>query len=147
MNGRHVSLRYRFHSAMMGTLGIGSNLNEWSDAQIEESREYIRQYKDIRHLVQSGSQYRHTALRGKGVTAVQYSDASGSDHVLFAFLHSQKLGEPLPRLCLTALDPGKSYIIEGLEGSFSGRALMNIGVELPLRGDFDSLICRIREQA
>ncbi|KAI7254781.1 alpha-galactosidase [Hortaea werneckii] len=147
MNGRNVSLKYRFHSAMTGTLGIGSNLNKWSDAQIEESRDYIRQYKDIRHLVQSGSQYRHTGLRDKGVTAVQYSDASGSGHVLFAFLHSQKLGEPLPRLRLTALDPGKTYIIEGLEGSFSGRALMNIGVELPLRGDFDSLIYRIREQA
>lgn len=146
MNRRNVSLKYRFHSAMLGTLGIGSNLNEWSEELREESGEYIALYKQIRHLVQFGRQYRLPALRDKGVTAVQYSDAAGSDHVLFAFLHSQKLGEPLPRLRLTGLHADRVYHIEGSEGSFSGRALMNIGVELPLRGDFDSLVYRIREQ-
>ncbi|WP_144424620.1 alpha-galactosidase [Paenibacillus xylanivorans] len=145
MNHRNVSLKYRFHSAMMGTLGIGSNLNEWSADQIEQSAEYIRQYKGIRHLVQFGKQYRLSELRDKGVTAVQYSDATGCDNVVFAFLHSQKLGEPLPRLRLNNLQPDKTYMIEGLEGNFSGRSLMNIGVVLPLRGDFDSLMYRIRE--
>ncbi|KAG2872393.1 hypothetical protein PC115_g24617 [Phytophthora cactorum] len=131
---------------MMGTLGIGSNLNEWSDEWIEQSGEFIGQYKGIRHLVQFGRQFRLTALRHKGVTAVQYSNTEGSDHVLFAFLHSQKLGEPLPRLRLAGLQADKSYLIEELGLSVSGRALMNIGVELPLRGDFDSLVYRIREQ-
>ena len=55
MNRRQVSLKYRFHSAMMGTLGIGSNLNEWSDELIAESAEYVAQYKSIRHLVQFGA--------------------------------------------------------------------------------------------
>lgn len=146
MNGRNVSLKYRFHSAMMGTLGIGSNLNEWSDEWIEQSGEFIGQYKAIRHLVQFGRQFRLTELRHKGVTAVQYSDAAASEHVLFAFLHSQKLGEPLPRLRLAGLHANKTYLIEELGLSVSGRALMNIGVELPLRGDFDSLVYRIREQ-
>ncbi|MRN55983.1 alpha-galactosidase [Paenibacillus monticola] len=147
MNKRNVSLKYRFHSAMLGTLGIGSNLNEWSDELIAQSAEYIRQYKQIRHLVQFGSQYRLSALRDKGVTAVQYTDAEGSDNVLFAFLHSQRLGEPLPRLRLQGLQADTLYGIDELPGVWSGRALMNIGIELPLRGDFDSLIYRIREQA
>ncbi|MUG65111.1 alpha-galactosidase [Paenibacillus campinasensis] len=144
MNRRHVSLKYRFHSAMMGTLGIGSNLNEWSDELIAESGEFVRQYKAIRHLVQFGSQFRLSSLKHKGVTAVQYVDDQGVDSVLFAFLHSQRLGEPLPRLQLTGLQPDASYIVEGVEGKWSGRALMNIGVELPLRGDFDSVMYRIR---
>jgi alpha-galactosidase len=130
----------------MGTLGIGSNLNEWSDELIAESAEFIAQYKSIRHLVQFGSQYRLDSLRHKGVTAVQYGSEDGSDNVLFAFLHSQKLGEPLPRLQLTGLQADQSYAIEGLAGTWSGRALMNIGIELPLRGDFDSLVYRIQIQ-
>lgn len=147
MNRRSVSLKYRFHSSMMGTLGIGSSLKEWNDGQLAQSAEYIRQYKTIRHLVQSGRLFRLTELRDSGVAAVQYSDAAGSDNVLLAFLHAQKLGEPLPRLRLAGLQAEKVYSIDGLEGSFSGRALMNIGVDLPLVGDLDSLMYRIREQA
>nr|WP_116233965.1 alpha-galactosidase [Paenibacillus sp. VMFN-D1] len=143
MNKRNVSLKYRFHSAMMGTLGIGSNLNEWSDELIEQSGEFIRQYKAIRPLVQFGRQYRLADLQHKGVTAVQYVDEAGTDSAVFAFLHSQRLGEPLPRLRLQGLQADRAYAIEGLPGSWSGRALMNIGIELPLRGDFDSLLYRV----
>ncbi len=145
MNRRSLSLKYRFHSAMMGTLGIGSNLNEWSDESIGQCAEFVKQYKQIRPLVQFGNQYRLSELKHKGVTAVQYADAAGSEHVLFAFLHSQRLGEPLPRLRLKGLVAGKCYSIDGLPGTWSGRALMNVGIELPLRGDFDSLMYRIRE--
>lgn len=146
MNKRNVTLKYRFHSAMMGSLGIGSNLNEWNDELIEESAEYVEQYKQIRPLVQFGRQYRLPALKEKGVTAVQYSDLDGRDNVLFAFLHSQRLGEPLPRLCLNGLQSEKYYVIDKLPGIWSGNALMKIGIELPLRGDFDSLMYRIREK-
>ncbi|MWV47222.1 alpha-galactosidase [Paenibacillus sp. HJL G12] len=146
MNKRSVSLEYRFHSAMMGTLGIGSNLNEWSDELIEQSGEFIRQYKEIRPLVQFGRQYRLASLKHLGVTSVQYVNEDGTDSVVFAFLHSQHLGEPLPRLRLQGLQADRDYVIDGLPEKRSGRALMNIGIELPLRGDFDSLVYRITSQ-
>ncbi|WP_229520781.1 alpha-galactosidase [Paenibacillus sp. GM2] len=146
MNKRITSLKYRFHSAMMGTLGIGSNLNRWSDGLIEESAGYIKQYKEIRPLVQYGKQYRLDEWKRQGVMAVQYIGQDAAESVVFAFLHSQHLGEPLPRLRLQGLNPLKTYVIEGQDGEWSGRALMNIGIDLPLRGDFDSLLYRIREQ-
>lgn len=182
MNKRITSLKYRFHSAMTGTLGIGANLNEWSEEQLAEAAALVAQYKAIRPLVQGGRQYRLAAIKHKGVDAVQYVGVgeSGEESVLFAFLHAQKLGDGLPRLCLQGLDPDKRYEIEGVESGGakvegpeieggkgegpefegagcegrenggakdvrSGRALMRIGVELPLRGDFDSLMYRIRE--
>lgn len=145
MNRRQLSIKYRFHSAMMGTLGIGSNLNEWSEEWMEEAAGYIELYKQIRPLVQSGRQYRLQQLKDKGAVAVQYVDRAAETGVLFAFLHSQQLGDPLPRLCLAGLDPGATYIIEETGETFSGRALMNIGLVLPLRGDFDSLLYRIRQ--
>jgi alpha-galactosidase len=147
MNKRVTSLQYRFHSAMMGTLGIGSNLNEWSDEWIEESAGFVQQYKEIRPLVQYGLQYRLDALKKQGVTAVQYVNKQSSETVVFAFLHSQRLGEPLPRLRLQGLYPDKTYVIEQLPREWTGKALMNIGIELPLRGDFDSLMYRIQEKA
>ncbi|MEC0093186.1 alpha-galactosidase [Paenibacillus macquariensis] len=146
MNKRVTSLKYRFHSAMMGTLGIGSNLNEWSDELIEESAGFVEQYKEIRPLVQYGQQYRIDALKKQGVTAVQYVNKQASETVVFAFLHSQRLGDGLPRLRLQGLNPDKTYVIDELSGTWTGKALMNIGVELPLRGDFDSLMYRIQEQ-
>jgi alpha-galactosidase len=144
MNKRLVSLQYRFHSAMMGTLGIGSNLNEWSDELIEQSAAFVQQYKEIRPLVQNGNQYRLLNLKHKGVTSVQYVNDSGSESIFFAFLHSQRLGESLPRLCLQGLKSDQVYSIDQLPVRWTGRALMNIGIELPLRGDFDSLLYRIK---
>lgn len=146
MNKRATSMPYRFHSAMTGTLGIGANLNHWSEEQLEEAAALVAQYKLIRPLVQEGRQYRLDLLKHKGVHAVQYVAENGEESVLFAFLHAQKLGDKLPRLCLQGLNPDKRYAIDGMEGTHSGQALMRIGVELPLRGDYDSLICHIREQ-
>ncbi|WP_372630282.1 alpha-galactosidase [Cohnella sp.] len=146
MNKRVTSLSYRFHSAMTGTLGIGANLNEWSEEQIAEAAGLVAQYKAVRPLVQGGRQYRLDALKHKGVDAVQYVGGKSEESVLFAFLYSQKLGDRLPRLCLQGLKPDAVYEIEGVAGGHSGRALMRIGVELPLRGDFDSLMYPIRER-
>lgn len=146
MNKRSLSLKYRFHSAMMGSLGVGVNLNEWSEELIAESAEFIQLYKQIRPLVQYGKQYRLSELKYKSVTAVQYVNEEKEESVVFAFLHSQHLGEPLPRLRLQGLDPDKQYVIDQLPGTWTGRGLMNIGVELPLRGDFDSLVYQVRVQ-
>ncbi|WP_168123321.1 alpha-galactosidase [Paenibacillus sp. HB172176] len=149
MNKRATSIAYRFHSAMTGTLGIGANLNHWSKDQLAEAAALVDQYKAIRPLVQEGRQYRLGMLKHKGVEAVQYvgSDGNGGEEsVLFAFLHSQKLGDRLPRLLLQGLNPDKGYRIDGIDGVHSGQSLMRIGIELPLRGDFDSLMYHIREQ-
>ncbi|SFD84795.1 alpha-galactosidase [Paenibacillus catalpae] len=149
MNKRVTSIPYRFHSAMTGTLGIGANLNHWSEEQLTEAAALVAQYKTVRPLVQEGRQYRLSMLKHKGVEAVQYVGAGGSgeeESVLLAFLHSQKFGDRLPRLLLQGLNPDKNYTIDGIEGAHSGRALMRIGIELPLRGDFDSLMYHIREQ-
>ena len=39
VNGRKLSLAYRFHCAMMGNLGIGENLLKWSDDEKQEAKE------------------------------------------------------------------------------------------------------------
>ena len=66
LNQRKLSLKYRFHSAMMGNLGIGDNLLKWSDAEKEEARELVELYKNIRPIVQHGDQYRLLSPRNDG---------------------------------------------------------------------------------
>jgi alpha-galactosidase len=48
VRGRHASVSYRFHSSMMGSLGIGVNLTQWSEKEMEEARELVEKYKEIR---------------------------------------------------------------------------------------------------
>jgi len=55
---RTTDLRYRFLSAMQGALGIGNNLNKWSDADFAVAASMVADYKVIRGTVQSGQIFR-----------------------------------------------------------------------------------------
>ncbi|NPV52579.1 MAG: alpha-galactosidase [Firmicutes bacterium] len=163
MNGRKVSLSYRFHSAMMGSLGIGGDLNEWSPEEMELARQKVAEYKEIRHIIQEGELYRllspseEEAIRGActsvsagaSISAVQYVSLDRSESVVFAFLHSQQFRAQMPRLKLRGLDPEAVYEVTGagIEGTvirLSGKALVSLGIEIVLGGDFDSRLIRIK---
>lgn len=149
MNGRSLPLSFRFHSAMTGALGIGGNLKHWTEEEIREASEHIAAYKEIRPLVQEGRQYRLSSFRHSPLMAVQYVNADRTDSVVFAFRHAQRFGGRLPALRLAGLDEHVPYEVS-VPGSgeppaiLHGGTLMNAGLPLPLRGDFDSVLIRIR---
>ncbi|MFC0334804.1 alpha-galactosidase [Paenibacillus sepulcri] len=147
MNGRKLPLSFRFHSAMTGSLGIGGNLKEWSEEEIEEAGGHIQRYKEIRHLVQKGRQYRLASLRKSPQAAVQYVSDDRTESIVFAFLHAQNFGGRLPDLKLDGLAEHKIYDIEGIGDEvlqLHGSTLMNAGLPLPLRGDFDSVLISLK---
>ena len=149
MNGRRLPLSFRFHSAMTGSLGIGGNLKHWTGEEIREAAEHIAVYKEIRPLVQDGRQYRLSSFRHAPLMAVQYVNADRTDSVVFAFRHAQQFGGRLPALRLAGLDAQLEYEV-AVSGSGEppvtahGSTLMNAGVPLNLRGDFDSALIRVR---
>ena len=51
LSQRVIPMKFRYHSAMMGTLGIGCNILKLNEEEIELSKEMIKEYKDIRHIV------------------------------------------------------------------------------------------------
>ena len=55
---RATSIAHRFHSAMMGSLGTGTNLLEWSEEEFGEAGELVRRYTEVRDIIQEGDQYR-----------------------------------------------------------------------------------------
>lgn len=145
LNGRKLPLTYRFHSAMMGTLGIGGNLNHWSEEELKTAKEMISLYKEIRPIVQEGNLYRLLSPRTNEVAAVEYTAKDGSEALVFAFLHSSQFGVGSKTLYLKGLESKALYKVEGSDGLTSGAALMKKGLEVNLKGDFDSKLIRIKK--
>lgn len=134
---------YRFHSSMMGVLGIGANISEFSEEVLEEFRQYIALYKEIRDTVQNGLQYRLASVRESSLHAVQYVSRDKKEIVVFAFRQGYQFGKVMPNLCLCGLDPDALYHVEGMEKRIHGSTLMKVGIETNLSGDFDSQLIRI----
>ena len=147
-----VPLRYRFHVAMMGMLGIGGHLLHWSEEDLAEATRWIAIYKTIRHLVQDGEQHwllSPTASAGN-LAAVECAAPDASEAVVFAFRRGNPFWESLPPLRLQGLQASMLYHVRELgsedakESVYSGSALMNLGIELPLqRSSYASCILYI----
>lgn len=156
-NNRLPPLRFRFHAAMTGALGIGSALTDWSPAEMEEARTQVALYKEIRATVQQGRLYRLRSPRESELSALQYVHPDGSQGVLFCFLHSSRFGPVHAWVQLQGLEPEARYRVEGVPVEpqrrgdpgpattvvLSGAALMQRGLYLALRGDYQSLIIRL----
>lgn len=145
LNGRKLSLRYRFHSSMMGNLGIGVDLMKLSEEEKQEAKELISLYKEIRPIIQHGQQYRLLSPRNSKVAAFMYVSEDKAEAILFTFLHSNSFGDELPAIRLKGLDENALYAVEGYDREISGKALMNIGINVDMRGDFDSRLIRIKK--
>ncbi len=145
ISGRKLSLTYRFHSAMMGNLGIGDDLRKWNAEELVEARKLIQLYKEIRYIVQDGEQYRLKSPSEGQLTAVMYVDEAQEEAVVFTFLHSLNFMNELPRLRLKGLREDSLYQIDGMERRSSGQALMSVGLKLHLKGDYQSKVIRIQK--
>jgi alpha-galactosidase len=143
---RTTSIRYRFHCAMTGSLGISLDLTRLDERELAECREYVELYKRIRPTIQDGDLYRLSSPRSAEGTAVQYVNAERSETVLFAFRHSQQFAHPPYPIRLRGLDPQGVYVCEQSGVERSGASLMHAGVQLGLKGDFDSELLVFRKK-
>ncbi len=146
-NGRSTSLAYRFLVAMQGALGIGANLNKWSEEDGALATKMVALYKSMRQTVQFGDLYRLLSPRTNDTTANEYVAKDGKQAVLFAFRHSQEYSTPAPSICLRGLDPRGIYKLASPDGKLaggerelSGSYLMGAGLRLSLKGDFDGSV-------
>ncbi|RPJ18895.1 MAG: alpha-galactosidase, partial [Planctomycetaceae bacterium] len=156
LTNRSLPREFMFHMAMMGAMGIQTNIARWSEEESRYAKEMIALYKEIRPIVQEGDLYRLNSLRHDHIMAAEYVDA-GKDHaVLFVFMRTNcALDPPLtnivqwgqPRFCFQiyprGLAPERKYTIDGREGVRSGQSLMHAGIQVDLQGDYDSLLLRI----
>jgi alpha-galactosidase len=137
-----LSLTFRLHVSMCGSLGIGGNLLEWEPEQRAEAAAAIALYKEIRHIIQFGDLYRLRSPQAHAFSALQYVSKDRSEGVLFAFRTHLPDPVELPLLYLRGLDPDARYEIEGFPKARSGMAWMHAGLHLQLK-DFSSAVRRI----
>jgi alpha-galactosidase len=154
MNGRSTPLPYRFLVAMQGALGIGANLNKFTDADFALGSRLVEVYKRIRATVQLGDLYRIISPRSGDMTANAWVSRDGNQAVLFAFRHGQQFNTPAAPVRLRGLDEKALYRIDSVvDGKLvsrhkeaSGAYLMNSGLTLNLRGDYDAAAIILERQ-
>ena len=139
----YLSLEFRFHVSMCGSLGVGGHLLHWSEDDRAAAATWIGLYKEIRPIIQFGDQYRLHSPQEHSFSAVQYVSKDRSQAVLFAFRTYLPFPTDLPPLYLRGLVPEAHYEIEGIAGARSGLAWMRAGLEIEM-GDFQSTVRRIR---
>lgn len=146
VNRRQTTLPFRFLSAMQGGLGIGTNLNKWTDADNALGRYYVASYKRIRQTVQQGALYRlNRASEADPRWTNLYVAPDRGQAALFTLVGSTHKLDVMPTIALRGLDPKATYRIETMEGTplpatvperASGAYWMNHGIDVTLRGDF-----------
>ncbi|SCG77018.1 alpha-galactosidase [Micromonospora inositola] len=138
---RETPLRFRFHVAMAGVLGIGGDLTAWTEDELKEAVELIATYKRIRPVVQHGTAYR---LRGDGtLTAVQF--AHGDEHVVLAWCPTRPYGHATAPLRLAAVRPEAVYRDTDTGATYPGAVLLRSGLPLDLpSGDHASTLVHLR---
>ncbi|MFD7681901.1 alpha-galactosidase [Streptomyces sp. NPDC060187] len=109
LTGLSVPLRFRFHVAWAGLLGIGGDLTHWPEEDLAEAAGLVAAYKEVRHLVQRGRQFRLGEPLGEAVSAVQYLAEDAGELLLLAYRHSPRHGSPRPPVRLRGLPPGTRY--------------------------------------
>lgn len=141
INKRHVPLTYRFHVAMAGVLGIGGDLTEWTEGEADLARGLIAQYKQVRHVVQHGLQYR-LGEPGLSASAVQYVTADRRESVVLVYQEAQQYDSQPRPIRLRSLDPDATYLLDS--SPVSGAVLMGHGLTPTLTGDYASQLIHLR---
>lgn len=145
LSGRVIPMKFRYHSAMMGTLGIGCNILKFSEDDMALSREMIKLYKEIRPVIQDGVFYRLENPSANRYFLYEY--LKDSEGVIFAFLPQSQVGHRGTCIRLRGLEADARYLLQTDEGEMikSGKYLMNHGVDLRLTGDYASTLIRFRK--
>ena len=110
--------------AMSGNFGYEMALVKLNDKETEQTREYVKAYKEIRKTVQFGEQYRIGNPFEEDKIAVLYTDSDMA--VLFTYQRECLMNGEEWRIKLRGLDKDAMYEYRG--NVYSGEALMSIGI-------------------
>ena len=146
---RTTSLKYRIDVAMSGRLGMEIQPRNMTHEERDLCRKAIAEYKEIRPVVQLGDIYRLVSpYDGHNMASMMYVSPEKSEAVFYWWKTETFYDDHLPRVKMAGLDPEKSYKIRELnridneplpyEGlSFTGKFLMENGLEIPLKHKVD----------
>ena len=146
LSQRVIPLTFRFHSAMMGSLGVGCNILKFTPEETELSQRMIALYKEIRPIIQEGVFYRLENPSEERYFLYEY--CKGDEGVLFVFLPQSKVGHRGTTVRLRGLEEDALYTLHTSRGDItkSGGYLMHRGLDLKLSGDYASAVVRFEKK-
>ena len=155
--GRTIPVKFRCDVAMSGRLGIELQPKDMTDEERQQCTICFKDYKELRNVVQTGNLYRLVnPYNRRGVASLMYVDDAQTRGALFVYKTDNWYNHTLPRIRLAGLNPDKTYTITeknvrvwkdpcSLSGKqFSGRFLMEVGIEVPLWEDYASRVFEIK---
>ena len=146
---RTTSLKYRIDVAMSGRLGMEIQPRNMTQEERDLCRKAISEYKEIRHVVQLGDIYRLVSpYDDYNMASMMYVSPEKSEAVFYWWKTETFYDDHLPRVKMAGLDPDRMYRVHELnridnvplpyEGLvFSGKFLMENGLEIPLKHKVD----------
>ncbi len=147
-------IEFRFHCAMAGNMGLGSDLSKWGETEKSLAKKMVARYKQVRRTIQLGDQYRLWNPFQEDRMAVEFVSRDSSEAVVFAFqtLETTKMAGASshgnPRLVLHGLDSQAVYRVD-YDGErteeLSGAVLTAAGIEPELSGNYSSSMIVIRK--
>jgi alpha-galactosidase len=138
----NLPLEYRFHVAMLGSLGLGGDLPGWKPDELGVAKKFVSRYKEVRETIQHGKVFRVRSPLAHRLSAMQFSDEVRT--LVFVFLSHALYGKETTQLRLQGLRAQTLYQIEGSSERLSGAALMHKGLSVSLRGDYSSQLLELR---
>lgn len=144
-----LSLDFTFDVAMQGVLGIGQDITKWDNEQLTTASGKISEYKQIRELIQQGIVDRLKSPFDGNKVAIQYTNKDQKKSIICCY----NLGEIMEgstnesktnqKLKMKNLKSEQMYRIEGNPNTYSGKYLMDIGIQWPVKGAYKSFIVKI----
>lgn len=146
---RTTSMKYRIDVAMSGRLGMEIQPKNMTDEEKALCRQAIKEYKQIRPIVQFGNIYRLVSpYDRKGLASLMYVDDQKQKAVWYWWKTESFQNEHLPRVKMAGLDANRMYKVHELnridlkpldcEGQlYSGAYLMNHGLDMPYRNEVE----------
>lgn len=146
---RVIPLKYRIDVAMSGRLGMEIQPKNMTEEEKALCRQTIKEYKEIRPIVQLGNIYRlQSPFEKKGVASLMYVDDAKQKAVFYWWKTETFINQHLPLIKMAGLDANKMYKVHELnridnkpldcEGkSYSGEYLMSHGLEMPYNHSVD----------
>lgn len=151
--GRVIPIKFRCDVAMSGRLGIELQPKDMTNTERQQTSICFADYKQLRDVVQTGDIYRLISpYDRKGLSSLMYVGDSSRRAVLFVYKTDNYYDQPLPRIRLAGLNPDATYVLTeknvsvgqrpcSLSGKrFTGRFLMEVGIEVPLREEYASRV-------
>ena len=139
--GRRTPLAARGVVAMAGSFGYEMDLNLLTEDEKEAVKAQVEDYKKYYDLIHNGDYYRLTSPQGdSGFTAWQFVSGDKTRTLLNLVITHVRANAPDLWFKLRGLDPEKRYRLEENGRIYSGSALMNAGISIPMiMGDYPAV--------